>query len=307
MYNFEMIKQGLTNPRMAAIELNSLYFRDFNKSNHNKNGSDIFNEDWDVLIILDACRYDMFRNNNTISGNLEYRISQGSNTPEYLEANIGGKCLHDTVYTTANPQLHRNWSRINPDLHAIIDVWKESGWDKETGTVLPETMTEFAIESVEQYPNKRHIIHYIQPHYPFISNTTRSAESHLANPAASGDNIWKRIMSGRVDPEEYKIEYYYNQNLREVLPYIEQLIDDISGKIVITSDHGNMLGERGFPIPVKIWGHPRGIYADELVKIPWLTIKNGSRPEIKAEPPDSVCSGVDNSTIGERLKQLGYK
>ena len=34
-------------------------------------------EDWDNLVILDACRYDMFKKLNTINGKLEYKISIG--------------------------------------------------------------------------------------------------------------------------------------------------------------------------------------------------------------------------------------
>jgi hypothetical protein len=42
-------------------------------------------EDWDNLIILDACRYGAFERNNTIPGALEYRFSRGSMTGEFFE------------------------------------------------------------------------------------------------------------------------------------------------------------------------------------------------------------------------------
>lgn len=60
-------------------------------------------EDWDNLVLLDACRYDQFERLNTISGVLENRISQGSSTFEFLTENIAGKKSHDTVYVTSNP------------------------------------------------------------------------------------------------------------------------------------------------------------------------------------------------------------
>ena len=45
-------------------------------------------EDWDNLIVLDACRYDMFKEINTIKGNLERGISRGSATSQFLIENF---------------------------------------------------------------------------------------------------------------------------------------------------------------------------------------------------------------------------
>ena len=56
-------------------------------------GTHIMDEDWDNLIILDACRYDLFEEVNTIDGTLESRISLGSaSITSYIEEllnNIG--------------------------------------------------------------------------------------------------------------------------------------------------------------------------------------------------------------------------
>ncbi len=52
----------------------------------------IFSEPWDNLIILDACRYDVFEEvfkKRNMKGKLEYRISRGSWTVEFLLENFG--------------------------------------------------------------------------------------------------------------------------------------------------------------------------------------------------------------------------
>ena len=55
------------------------------------NGFYIFDELWDNLIILDACRYDTFKEVFTtrkITGNLELRISRGAHTTSFLRENF---------------------------------------------------------------------------------------------------------------------------------------------------------------------------------------------------------------------------
>lgn len=59
----------------------------------------------------------------------------------------------------------------------------------------------------------------------------------------------------------------YQKNLRIVLREIQSTIDKLSNlKIVITSDHGELLGEYG------LYGH--GFEVPELRKIPWLEVEN---------------------------------
>ena len=48
----------------------------------------IVDESWDNLIILDACRYDIFKELNTIDGELTSRISRGSCTTDFLNENF---------------------------------------------------------------------------------------------------------------------------------------------------------------------------------------------------------------------------
>jgi len=41
--------------------------------------------DWDNLIILDACRYDYFKEYNEISGDLEPVVSKASHSLQFME------------------------------------------------------------------------------------------------------------------------------------------------------------------------------------------------------------------------------
>ena len=63
--------------------------------------------DWDVLIILDACRHDYFAEayGDFFRGKLEQRISLGSSTPEWRIKTFK-KTYNDIVYISANPYIN---------------------------------------------------------------------------------------------------------------------------------------------------------------------------------------------------------
>jgi len=277
----------------------------------NTSGVDVFAEDWDTLIVLDACRYDMFEKINHLSGTLSARQSKGSSTAEWLNANINGCDLSDTVYVTANPQLesHRNGWDVN--LYKTINVWLEGGWDREIETVLADTMTEAAIKAFNQFPNKRHVVHYLQPHYPFVRSETTVDKEHLATIHSDEDSpteesVWNQKFKGEVSISRDKLWSIYEDNLKYVLKHVEKLLDTVPGKTVVTSDHGNYVGERASLIPIREYGHPRGLYDDVVVRVPWLECTNGNRRKILSGNAEEQISEVNTEIINDRLQNLGY-
>lgn len=64
--------------------------------------TNVMEEDWDNLIILDACRYDSFVDMNNISGQLDSIISVSSTSPEFMEKTFKEREFHDTVCVSAN-------------------------------------------------------------------------------------------------------------------------------------------------------------------------------------------------------------
>jgi len=249
----------------------------------------------------------MFKQFNTISGELETRESRGSATVEFLRGNFDGETLNDVVYTTGNPQLQRHEDEINVEFHNVLNVWLENGWDEEEDTVLPETMAARGLEMVEKYPNKRHIIHFIQPHYPFIRTGTQFDLGHLSNSKSEEEHLWGKLMKGELSISESRIEEIYHNNLQEALPEVAKLVSNINGKTVITSDHGNMLGERAYPVPIQEWGHPRGIYTSNLVTVPWFICDYQKRRRIISEDGQSEDSSATSEEVTDKLEALGYR
>lgn len=216
-------------------------------------GMDVVEEDWDYIIVLDACRYDTFKDVNWIDGELQKRKSKGAQTDEWLEKNFTGS-YQDIVYVSANPHLSTtNVGSIDPE-EQFHDYYFPYMRDEcmEYGATKAECVNEDARKAVEEHPDKRVIIHYIQPHAPYIGEK-RIGEGSLYNLYASGT------------PREEIVEAY-RSNLKYVLENVEDLLPDLDGKVVITSDHGEVLGEK------YIYGHKQGLYLKELVEVPWFVV-----------------------------------
>lgn len=300
------LARALRHPVLFLRGANRLFYRRFGRRAHNTAGVDVFGADWDNLLLLDACRYDTFERRAELPGELERRRSRGSTTVEFLRANVAGRDLSDTVYVTANPQLHQHRASIDPAFHEVVDVWREDGWDEDHGTVLPETLTAYARKAAQKYPEKRLVAHYMQPHYPFVGSETTFDEGHLDGTGEEAENVWNRLLTGSLDVRPEEIRRLYAENLDVALPYVESLLEELDGKTVVTADHGNMIGERAAPIPFREWGHPRGVYTDELVDVPWLVHDTGERRETTRGETAATTESVEDDVVAERLRNLGY-
>lgn len=299
------LKRGLHSPKYFVRDFNRLYFTVTYGPDFNRSGFNIMAEDWDILVILDACRYDLFMRTNTLPGRLETRISRGSHTTEFLRGNFCGKEFHDTVYVTATPQLEWTRYEIDVSFYAIVNVWNSDSWDDRYGTVLPDEMTERGLIARENFPNKRLILHYLQPHYPFIySDIDNTARGLLVDSEADLD-FWERQFNGITDISPQDVWSAYRANLELALNSIQSLIKESNERIVITSDHGNMIGEKSYPIPLTEWGHPPKLYTKQLVEVPWLVHESNDRPTILSGDPirnENISKDVTES----RLADLGY-
>ena len=312
MDTISRLQRAIKNPRLFIRGLNRLYHRRGGLRSENTTGIDVFDEDWDTLVILDACRYDMFEEVNHIEGKLTAKESKASSTPEWLRANVDDRDLHDTVYVTANPQLERNRENWDVNFHEVINVWLDEGWDEDIGTVLADTMTKAAITAHEQFPQKRLVVHYMQPHYPFVLSDTEFDKGHLVSiesgeDNATGENVWAQKFTGELDQTRSELWDVYTTNLEYVLKHVEDMLTEVPGKTVITSDHGNYVGERATPIPIQEYGHPRGLYDEPVTRVPWLEVIQGERRQIQTGVTNILNKKIDTNKITDRLKDLGYR
>ena len=300
---------------LAIQKLQQLLRKYYAKRGHA--GVRVMEEPWDYLIILDACRYDYFECTfpRFLQGDLQKRVSQGTSTSEWLKKNF--TAYHaDTVYVSGNPHCsdHEiNGFRGTDHFHAIEHVWKHA-WNEELDTLPPEEMTRSVLAAREKFPDKRMIIHFIQPHGPWIGETRISVPEIGLDPnhpsAVDGkwtvDNqVWELARQGKFDLELLKRADM--DNLVFVLGEVKKLVAELDGRIVVTADHGEAFGEK------IVLGHPSGVYLKELVEIPWLLIDKGRKSVTtragvmsakETQNPQTVTDGEE--ILAKRLRALGY-
>lgn len=288
-----------SNLRFLALKLHFYYHRYL----RGQRGIDVMGQDWDNLIILDACRYDSFveRYNdweNLAGGDLKSVISRGSSTSEFLDGNFQGREFPDTVYVSANHQIARLKTpfyrrvRIYEDEHRLFpDVL-----DDPPLVAMPETVVEAALDARRAHPDKRLIVHFLQPHAPYLGKTGK--EIHAITDPTEAEDVWyAKLRDGELSRET--VVSAYLENLEIVLKHVNTLVGTLPGKTVVTADHGEAFGERG------VYAHPGGKFVEELVKVPWLTVDRGNRPEIQDGDSTDRGEGLDDD-IRARLADLGY-
>ncbi len=120
-------------------------------------------------------------------------------------------------------------------------------------SVDPAEVKKDALTAKKLFPEKRLIVHFMQPHVPFVAPETDLEIDEL--------NAWEAAMRGKISHEE--VQEAYKENLVFVMGFVEDLVDDLDGKVAITSDHGNLLGEGG------LYGHPHNHTVKPLREVPW--------------------------------------
>lgn len=300
--NPRLLLDGVRNVPAACVELNRLYHKKRSGVAYNEDGIDVFEEDWDNLIILDACRFDYFAELTDFNSPVERRVSRGAASREFITGNFSNRTLHDVVYVSGNRWFLELNESINSDVHTYRDVERDfyvdrlDGDKSDVGYVpLPGTVLESALEAAEAFPDKRLIIHLMQPHKPYLGPNS--------DQFTYDGGLRSTMAASSADIETLRDAY--RDTIEITLDLVESALNSLDGRTVITSDHGELLGERLRPIPVRWYGHREGLYVPELVDVPWQVVQEGPRREISADPPKQMPE-VDEEEMADNLRALGY-
>lgn len=223
-------------------------------------------EDWNVLVILDAMRYDVFKRCNTIKGKLQQVDTEASCTPQWLNQTFPDE--YPYTYVSGNPictsRVDVNGYKGGDHFEEVIDVW-DSGWDQTYRTVLPKTMTKYAYPYLAR---EKVIIHYMQPHFPALGKTQFDLNKGGWIPmdgavAFVGTDFHQK----EADIKVMRVAYVENALL--VLYEMLALLEDIpqEQKVILTTDHGELLGESD------LRGHLCEINHPILRNVPWFEVK----------------------------------
>jgi hypothetical protein len=266
-------------------------------------GTNVFEREWDVLVVLDACRADLLQSVATegdLLGDVGEMRSVGSSSSEWLENTFEGHPeTARTVMVTGNTWTDRY---LDASAFAALDeVWKYA-WDDQLGTVPASAVTDRAIAMAQRREPNRLIVHYMQPHHPFVADPIAGDEGMArTGDHSSGANPWVLLRRGEISVE--RVWTAYEATLRGVLPEVATLVEHVEGRVAVTADHGNLFGEWG------LYGHPMHTPVPALLAVPWAeTTGEGRSYDPTLEPPEQLpvtrVHGAETDT--DRLEALGY-
>lgn len=259
--------------------------------NQIKSSTSIWEKNWDICCILDACRYDTFE--EVYDGRSERIRSVASTSQTWIPRTFEERDLSNVAYISANPFS----DRVDTEEFAYFHLEGVQETQYGIETVPPENLADRTIDvwrDREQYGVDKIVVHFMQPHAPFRSFPSLFEE--FKGTSTWGSKVWRRMDSGDVSREQFFDSY--QDNLEWVLEDGVNLIkQNCDATIAVTADHGNAAGEWGY------YGHPRYSPVSSVRVVPWAVVE-GSDQGIRT--PD-IGHEQEEIDIDEQLRALGYK
>lgn len=259
-------------------------------------GRNVLDEPWDLLVVLDGCRHDLM---TETAGAYDYVESvepftslAGGSLSWMRRTFASTRDVSDVAYVTANPFSD---TALDPARFAAFDeVWR-TAWDDTLGTVRAQAVTKHAVDGLRHADADRAIVHYMQPHHPFVPAPV-AAGINRDDPSDHDTTVWERLRHGTISRE--RAWRGYRDNLEYVMNEVATLLENVDApQTVITADHGNALGEWG------IYGH--GDYPiSALRRVPWCT---ATATDERTLTPEVDRSATGGPSVADRLRDLGYR
>lgn len=266
-------------------------------------GDLIWEREWDVLVILDACRYDVFEaeySNADWLDSIEPTMSVGSASPEWMDKTFipaYREEIASTAYVTGNPYSEDHVPEASFDL--VDEVWRYV-WDDDLGTIPPEPLTNQAVKHYRTEEYDRLIVHYMQPHWPYVTDPIMYGfnPEHITT-KGSTENPFDRQNRGELSRKEHLERY--TANLNYIVEHVrEELLTAIDADIVaLTADHATLFGDYG------LYKHPAYVPLPVLRRVPWAVTSASDTGEF--EPKELSIERQDLDVDKEdQLRDLGY-
>lgn len=236
--------------------------------------------DWRVLLVLDACRWDVW-NNMFACGERVY--SHRSCTNRWID-HLGRAVDWSDVYgITANPIIS---SRTPPTMDRCEPVWDDR-WRTINGvpTVDPYDVTDRVLAALRRGESSVYA-HYIQPHGPYpkvdpsvpiygiggddADDALDVSDQGIPNEFVAEDAVIEAISDSDHWLTREHLREAYRANLRWVWDAIQPLFEY---DVVVTADHGEFLGER--VAGEGRYGHPCHTPHETLLAVPWYEPSRG--------------------------------
>lgn len=225
----------------------------------------LFNADWRTLIVLDSCRFDFFTRaleKTEIEGILTPVDSEARNTPQWYRNHWRGD-QSDTVLISSNPQPWADGVEVAENFCLKPFCSAEDPHDQNFWQHPDETIE---LYKTSDRKGKRSLVHFIPPHMPFLGRKGQKMFKELG--ISDTDSMTtEKIREWANENTWRELENIYEENILFALGRIQKEIHSFEFPLVISSDHGELIGERN------IYGHPPEIDHPALRIVPWLEVE----------------------------------
>jgi len=280
-------------------------------------GANVYEQDWDVLVVLDTARVDAME---TVASKFSYIgdvgsiRSLGSTSSEWIAKTFTTEYkqeIANTVLLSANPHVQHtlydrqfpehdkdaffaftSWDTVYPEDFEYIEQPWQYATNEKYDHVLPKDMTDRAVSLYRERNPDQMIVHYMQPHRPHMvqayeegremTNAERDPFTYLKN-GGSRDAIF----SNHVNDLEFVLE-------TGVKPLLRNINADT---VAITADHGDGFGKNW------CYAHIAGDPRKQVRYVPWVETEATDHGEL--EPTLTLPDEIENNTQ-DRLTALGY-
>ncbi len=187
------------------------------------------------------------------------------------------------AYLSCNPVTTEARDRLLPRKVHMVEVWRECWSEFGTpkvplGSVHPNDAVTFVLDwlNKNKAPPKL-VVHLLQPHAPYIGSVRLPiAAGNLMDGLTSKAHdvdILGALRDGVISWDV--VRRAYRANLELVVPYAlglaRTLRDMLNGPVIVTSDHGEALGETAGKDGPQ-WGHA-GIPYGLIREVPWYVVE----------------------------------
>lgn len=269
-------------------------------------GEPHWNREWDVLVILDACRSDLMREACCYyewlpsPATMDTLWSVGSSSLEWM-GGMFDEAFHDAMSDTAYVTANMFAEEVGTEPFGVYcPVDNEFVADLDLRLTPPEKVTEHAVEVWRRRAEldvDRMIVHYMQPHTPFRSRPEWfDADDRPEKPWGWG---YERLLTGELPLPAFRDAY--RDNLAWVLSEVERFVENCAADILLSADHGNALGEW------HVYGHPSGVHVPAVRSVPLVPVSGTDERTLEPELPEKyVSTNVSKEDVETNLRDLGY-
>jgi len=335
--SLEKLKEGLQNPVKSMKYMKSrtapfLSGIEATVSSRFPVGDNVLDKEWDLLIVLDTCRFDALKEAKQSgdfmsldSSKIKPYYSVGGSTLEwtaqtfreshYESANeidyIAGNVLVEEVFDgRRTPESiddaawsPTKWNTLSKStlnkfvsVGSLREVTGPSRGHKDRPHPSAQLVTDLTIEHGRQHSPERLIVHYIQPHYPYYTAVESGKREELDDWEVFPFN---NLRFGEIS--KATVWDRYMTELNSALKAIDILLRNYDAeRVAITADHGEAFGERHLGVPG--YKHRVGMLHPKVRRVPWATTSATDTGE--RTPNVNVKSS--NQSRKEMLKSLGY-